>query len=262
MPTVLITGASAGIGEALAREFARHDHDLILVARSASKLEALAEEFIDTYSIDARAIPVDLAKRSGAKGLVHALREDNTQIDILVNNAGVMEHGPFAQMPRSAHRRLIDLNIAGLTDLLNEFLPAMVERGSGRILNVASIAAFQPIPSLATYAATKAYVLSLTESLAEELRGTGVSITALCPGFTATRMLHDVQDDNQALKRIPDILISQADDVAKDGYRACMRGDVICVPGHLNLATTIAGRALPRWIVRQLSGLFGRLTAG
>ncbi|MFK7888337.1 MAG: SDR family NAD(P)-dependent oxidoreductase [Gammaproteobacteria bacterium] len=261
-PTALVTGASAGIGEALAKQFALHNHNLILAARSADKLDALASELAADHGIEVQVISVDLAKRNGAKNLAQSIREQGLEVDILVNNAGVMEHGRFVDMPMKAQRGLIDLNISGLTSLLHELLPAMVARGSGRVLNVASIAAFQPIPSLATYAATKAYVLSLTESLAEELSGTGVSITALCPGFTATRMLHDVQKDNAALTRIPGLLISRVEDVAKDGYNACMSGDVICVPGPLNLATTIAGRALPRWVVRRLSGIFGRLTAG
>lgn len=261
MPTTLITGASAGIGEALARQFAARDHDLILAARSEDKLAQLAESLSDKYSVQTTVVPADLAKRSGASKLAKAVQALDLEVDVLVNNAGVMEYGLFVDMSAAANRRVMDLNIAGLTGLLNEFLPGMVERGCGRVLNVASVAAFQPIPSLATYAASKAYVLSLTESLAEELAGTGVSITALCPGFTATNMLHDVQKDHSALTRIPGIMISSVEDVAKDGYAACMRGEVICVPGPLNLVTTIAGRALPRWVVRRLSGLFGRLAA-
>jgi len=129
----------------------------------------------------------------------------------------------------------------------------------GRVLNVASIAAFQPIASLATCAATKAYVLSLTESLAEELKGSGVTVTALCPGITATQMMATAQQDSPGLK-LPDFLIGDAAQVAADGFDACMRGDVIKVSGAVNLATTLASRATPKWLIRRISGALGRIT--
>jgi short-subunit dehydrogenase len=126
------------------------------------------------------------------------------------------------------------------------------------VLNVASIAAFQPVPTLATYAATKAYVLSLTESLAEELRGSGVSATALCPGITATHMLSSAVETNAQLAKLPSFLIGDVDAVAAEGYRACMAGEVIRVPGLINLAATVAGRATPKWLLRRVAGAFGR----
>ena len=143
--------------------------------------------------------------------------------------------------------------------MLSQFLPPMVKRGKGRILNVASIAAFQPVPSLATYAATKAYVLSLSESLAEELTGTGVTVTALCPGITATNMVANVKEKSSGLK-IPEFIIGDVEDVAAQGYRACIKGDAICVPGAVNLAATITGRATPKWLLRRISGVMGRYT--
>ena len=149
---------------------------------------------------------------------------------------------------------MIDLNVSGLTAMLTQFVPAMVKRGHGRVLNVASIASFQPVPSLATYAATKAYVLSLTESLAEELKGSGVTITALCPGITATSMLTGATQSNPQLAKLPGFLIGDVDAVAADGYRALMRGKVIKVPGAVNLAGTVAGRATPKWLLRRISG--------
>ncbi|MFK8016524.1 MAG: SDR family NAD(P)-dependent oxidoreductase [Gammaproteobacteria bacterium] len=262
MQTALITGASSGIGAALAKLFARNGHRLILAARSVDKLEALAQELESDFAVPAHVQQADLARRGSAKRLSAAVRELNVDIDVLVNNAGVMEHGYFTDMPQSKHKRMIDLNISGLTSMLNTFLPGMVERGAGRILNVASVAAFQPLPSLATYAATKAYVLSLTESLAEELAGTGVTVTALCPSFTATPMLKGAQDGSPALKNMPKFLISDVDDVAKSGFDACLRGDVISVPGALNLAATVTGRAMPKWLLRRLSGVVGRYTSG
>ena len=144
--------------------------------------------------------------------------------------------------------------------MLAYFVPPMVARGHGRILNVASIAAFQPVPSLATYAATKAYVLSLTESLSEELKGTGVSITALCPGITATNMLRKAKKASSQLAQLPSFLIGDAELVATEGYEACIKGDVISVPGMLNLATILASRATPKWLLRRISGAVARTT--
>lgn len=261
MGTVMVTGASSGIGEALAKIFAKGGFDLILVARSADKLKKLAAGLKVEYGVHVWVEPADLSRRTAAKNLAASLRQQDIDVDILVNNAGVLEPGRFVDMPAVDHKRLIDLNVSGLTNMLNHFLPPMVARGDGRVLNVASIAAFQPVPNLATYAATKAYVLSLTESLAEELSGSGVTITALCPGVTATNMVSNAQQKSSGLKKIPDFMISNAKDVAAQGYRACLRGDVICVPGTLNLATTITGRAMPKWLVRRISGIIGRFTA-
>lgn len=257
----MITGASSGIGEALAGLFAKGQHDLVLVARSEEKLEKLAKQLKREYKIDVWVEPADLSRRTAGKTLAASMRKQNINIDVLVNNAGVLEHEPFVDMPESDHKRLIDLNVSGLTNMLNHFLPPMVERGKGRILNVASIAAFQPVPGLATYAATKAYVLSLSESLAEELLGSGVTVTALCPGITATGMVSSAQEKSSGLKKIPAFLIGDVYDVASQGYKACMRGDVICVPGTLNLATTLTGRAIPKWLLRRLSGVVGRYTS-
>tara|TARA_R110000823_G_scaffold27609_8_gene80358 strand:+ start:16770 stop:17558 length:789 start_codon:yes stop_codon:yes gene_type:complete len=258
MQTVLISGASSGIGKALAGIFAREGYDLVLVARTRNALEQLAEKLMAQYAIQVQVEPLDLSKRGAAKKLAASLTAQAIEIDILVNNAGVLEHGSFVEIGAVSHQRLIDLNISGLTGMLDHFLPAMVERGSGRVLNVASIAAFQPVPTLATYAATKAYVLSLTESLSEELKGSGVSVTALCPGITATNMVSSVQQSSPGLKQIPDFVIGDVDDVARQGFRACLKGEVICVPGAINLATTVAGRAVPKWLLRRVSGIVGR----
>ena len=142
--------------------------------------------------------------------------------------------------------------------MLAQFVPPMVARGHGRILTVASIAAFQPVPSLATDAATKAYVLSLTESLSEELLGTGVTVTALCPGITATHMLAAASAASPALAKLPAFVISDVDAVANSGYQACMKGEVIDVPGVLNQAATLAGRVAPKWLLRSMTGVIGR----
>ncbi|MFT6285935.1 MAG: short-subunit dehydrogenase [Alcanivorax sp.] len=255
--TVVITGASSGIGEELAKLFARNDYDLVLVARSADKLKTLAGQLKQDAGVRVLVEPADLSRRGAAKKLSSTLSEQGIDVDILVNSAGVLEHGSFIDASAASQQGMIDLNVSGLTSMLNQFLPPMVKRGKGRILNVASIAAFQPIPSLATYAATKAYVLSLSESLAEELSGTGVSVTALCPGITATNMFTTAQKKSGGLK-VPDFLVGDVEDVAAQGYRGCLRGDVICVPGAINQAVTITGRATPKWLLRRISGVMGR----
>jgi len=256
--TVLITGASSGIGEALAHRFARGGYQLVLVARSIDKLEALAASLSAAHGIKAWAAPADLSQPDAAQQLIAAMNRARRSIDILVNNAGVLEHAAFVDMPAGRHQQLIDLNVAGLTAMLAQFLPPMVERGHGRVLNVASIAAFQPVPFLATYAATKAYVLSLTESLSEELKGSGVSITALCPGITATHMLDSARQHSGGLTKLPGFVVGDATAVADEGYRACLRGEVIRVPGALNQAGILASRASPKWLLRRVSGALAR----
>ena len=256
--TALITGASSGIGEALARCFARDGHRLVLVARSNGKLRALAAALKAEHGTQVDVMPADLAVPGAAETLAAALRRKRRVVDVLVNNAGVLEHGAFVALGAPSHLRLIDLNVSGLTAMLAAFAPAMLARGHGRVLNVASIAAFQPVPGLASYAATKAYVLSLTESLAEEWRGSGVSITALCPGITATGMLASAAQANSRLASLPAFLVGEVGAVAEEGYRACLAGDVICVPGLLNQAAMVAGRATPKWLLRRIAGVLGR----
>jgi hypothetical protein len=255
---VLVTGASSGIGEALARCFARNGHRLVLVARRAGTLRRLAANLSAEFGVPALALPADLSRPQAAPALAARLARRRVAVDVLVNNAGVLEAGLFARMPARAHRQMIDLNVSGLAAMLAQFVPRMVRRGRGRILNVASIAAFQPVPTLATYAATKAFVLSLSESLAEELRDSGVTVTALCPGFTATPMLNRASKANARLARLPAVLVGDVEAVAAEGYRACMAGEVVAVPGALNVAATTAARAAPKWLVRRVAGALGR----
>lgn len=259
-PTALVTGASSGIGEALAGCFAAAGHDLVLVARSADKLHALADTLQVRHGVKVRVEPADLSEPRAVSALAARLGRARVAVDVLVNNAGVLAQGSFVRQGAEVHQQMIDLNIAGLTAMLTAFVPPMVKRGAGRVLNVASIASFQPVPSLATYAATKAYVLSLTESLSEELRGSGVSITALCPGITATHMLDAAIEANAQVSRIPGLLIGNVEAVARQGFDACMAGEVICVPGAVNQAAVLASRSTPRWLLRRVAGLFGRQT--
>ncbi|MFI4930762.1 MAG: SDR family NAD(P)-dependent oxidoreductase [Burkholderiales bacterium] len=256
--TALVTGASSGIGEALARRFAAGGYHLVLVARSGDKLKSLAATLSAAHGVKTWVVATDLSQPDAAKKLAASMKRARRPIDVLVNNAGVLAHGAFVDMPNGKHQQLIDLNVAGLTALLAQFVPAMVARGHGRVLNVASIAAFQPVPSLATYAATKAYVLSLTESLSEELKGTGVSITALCPGITATHMLESAQQASKELTKLPGFMVGSAEAVADEGFDACIHGEVIRVPGALNLAAILAARATPKWLLRRVSGAMVR----
>ncbi len=256
--TALVTGASAGIGEQLARCFAAGGFDLVLVARSADKLRALAAVLQTAHGREVHAIAADLSRPGAAEALAAKLERQGLVVDVLVNNAGVLEQGAFCDIAPARHQELVALNVAGLTAMLSQFLPGMRERRWGRVLNVASIAAFQPVPSLATYAATKAYVLSLTEALSEELKGSGVTITALCPGITDTQMVRGAVQANGELARVPAFMIGDAAQVAAEGYRACLRGEVIRVPGALNLAGTLAARATPKWLLRGLSGALVR----
>jgi uncharacterized protein len=261
-PVALVTGASSGIGEVLAQCFARAGHDVILVARSADKLKSLASALEAAHGISALALSADLSVAGAAAALFEVLQAKQRHVDVLVNCAGVLYQGSFLGMDAAKHQQIIDLNISGVTAMLSAFLPDMVARAGvdspKRVLNVASIAAFQPIPTLASYAASKAYVLSLSESLAEELKGTGVTVTALCPGMTATHMLSAAAGANNKVSRIPSFMVGDVNEVAQAGFDACMKGQAICVPGAINLATTLATRATPKWLVRKVGGLLGR----
>lgn len=246
--TALITGASSGIGEALAREFAGRDFDLIITARRKANLEALQAEL--SHQVQVQVVSVDLAT---SEGLAQLLAEIQTPVDVLVNNAGIAHSGSFHQQSEAEIDNLLNLNVVALTKLTQAILPKMIEKGAGRILNVASVASFQPVPSLAAYAATKAYVLSLTESLSEELRGTGVTATALCPGLTKTALLDEVQGFD-----IPVGIASTPEDVAREGVDAMMRREVIRVPGIANQAALAWAKHQPRWLVRGIGGMLAR----
>jgi short-subunit dehydrogenase len=251
----LITGASSGIGEALAREFARQDYDLIITARRSDRLEALARELRELVNVDI--ITCDLGEALGARHLTQAIDALGKDVDILVNNAGIAHGDDFHGSDFEKVEQLIALNVSALTHLTHHFIQPMVKRGAGKILNVASVAAFQPVPSMAAYAASKAFVLSLTESLSEELRGTGVSITALCPGLTKTELVEDLMAQD-----VPEFMMSSTKEVAREGYSALMANEVIRIPGVANQAAVTWAQHQPRWLVRGVGGLFARFKPG
>ena len=247
---VLVTGASAGIGRELARAFASRRFDLVLAARTETAIEALGRELAATHAVRVKTMPVDLSLPGAPRAMAEALDEAGVEVGVLVNNAGVLSEGPFAAGALDDQLGLLQINVVALTALTRLFLPGMIARGQGRILNVASIAAFVPLPQLAIYAAAKAYVLSLTEAVGEELKGTGVTATALCPGLTDTAMMQA-----SGLGRpIPKVLMMAPKDVAEAGCAACLKGETICVPGLANKLFTGGAPLVPKGLVRAIGG--------
>ena len=248
-PVALVTGASAGIGRELARILAREGHDLVLVARREPELTALAAELKERYAADSRVITSDLSKARAAQTLVKELGP-SAQIDVLVNNAGFGGHGAFYERNREEDLRQIAVNITALTDLTRLLLPGMVERRRGRILNVASTAAFQPGPFMAVYYATKAYVLSFSQALAEELSGTGVTVTTLCPGVTETEFQRVAGVEDVPLTKGP--LSMSAAAVAEAAYKGMAHGKLLVIPGVHNKVGAQATRLAPRRVILKV----------
>ncbi len=250
MPTVLITGASGGIGYELAKLFARDHHNLVLVARSAAKLAQVATE-LQTHGVTVKTIALDLAAPPAPKFLFDQLQREGVAVDILINNAGFGAYGDFAQMPEAEILGQIDLNIRALTELTRLFLPPMVQRRSGRIMNVASTAAFQPGPLMAVYYATKAYILSFSEAIANELRHTGVTVTCFCPGATHTEFAKRAGVENSRLFK--QVGAMSAEKVGLDGYRAVMEGRTLAYSGVHNWVVAQSTRFAPRKMVTAIS---------
>ncbi len=255
---ILITGASAGIGREMAGVFAANGHDLVLVARRETELVSLARQLKRAHGIMATVLPADLTDEDAPAELLEELDERQLDVEVLVNNAGVLNGGAFRRMSEADIDAMLRLNIWSLTRMARLFAERMVTRGQGRIANVASIAAFQAVPSLAVYAATKAYVLSLSEALTEELKGHGVTVTAICPGFTDTDMLRNPNALPGKEVAVPSALVMQPDKVASEAYRAIMGGDAVKVTGLINSLTTTGSRLLPRGLVRSVSGMLAR----
>ncbi|MDP9142107.1 MAG: SDR family oxidoreductase [Pseudomonadota bacterium] len=253
--TALITGASAGIGAALAREFAKNGHDVILVARSIGKLKKLSAELAKKYDVRAIALPSDLGVSGAAEALYSQISKRRSQVDYLVNNAGLLHEGSFWETPLAAHQQLLQLNIGALTALTHLFLPAMIERKRGRILNLASTSAFQPIPYLSTYAASKAFVLSFSEALNIELKGKGVKITALCPGFTETEMISKASGKSMSVPFVRNLTVEE---VAREGYAACVAGKPLYINGASNRAMIALSSLQPRWSQRLITEIIAK----
>ncbi len=247
---VLITGASGGIGYELAKLFARDRHNLILVARSAGKLSQVAKE-LEAMSVRVKTLPLDLTDSPAPRSLFDQLQREGVAVDILINNAGFGAYGEFATMPETEILGQISLNITALTELSRLFLPAMVERRFGRIMNVASTAGFQPGPLMAVYYATKAYVISFSEAIANEVKDSGVTVTCFCPGATHTGFASRAGNDKtRVFKRAA---VMPADKVALDGYRAVMEGRTLAISGMQNWLTAQSTRFAPRKLVTAIS---------
>ena len=247
----LVTGASSGIGAELARQHAAHGGSLVLVARREERLRSLLDDLRDSYGTDGVVIAMDLAGAGAARELFDRLEARGIVVDILVNNAGFGGWGPFSGRPWVDDDAMIRLNVMALTELSRLFLPGMIDRGRGRILNVASVAGFVPGPLQAVYYATKAYVLSLSEALAVEISTSGVTVTALCPGPTASEFMDRAHMEGVRLFRFG---AATASSVARAGYRGMLKGRPVVVPGLANKILVQSLRVSPRALVRRLSG--------
>lgn len=241
--TALVTGASSGIGLELARVFAKNGHNVILSARSGDQLEDIAAELQSQYGVQASVVVADLADPKGAQGLYEDVKRNGAQIDYLVNDAGVGVYGRFIETDMQEELEMIQINATSLYVLTKLFLPEMVQRGSGKVLQLASVVSKAPNPLQAVYAATKAFIYNLTLSLAQELKDTGVTMTALQPGATDTEFFTNAGADDTKIYRETDL--SDPADVAQDGYDALMKGESHVVSGFKNKAQMFMGNFMP-----------------
>lgn len=248
--TALITGASAGIGRELAKLFAADHYNLVLVARNGARLAEFADELQNQFGVAAKSFPLDLTAPSAPQFLFDQLSREGVEVDVVVNNAGYGKRGAFAQISAEESLGQIQLNITALTHLTKLFLQPMLERRSGKILNVASTAGFQPGPLMAVYYATKAYVISFSEALANELQGTGVSVTCLCPGPTDTEFQGRAGTEDSLFKKMRPM---DAETVAREGYQALLKGKPLVISGFKNWLLAESLRISPRRLVTAIS---------
>src|SRR5437667_2737045 len=255
MNTTLITGASSGIGEAFARKLATQGHDLVLVARSEDKLIALCNELGRNHNIRAQYVALDLSEPDAPARLLAETRERNLEIDFLINNAGFGSMGDFTKLDPESELKMIDLNVRSLVELTHRFLAPMRERKSGSIINVASTAAFQPVPFMATYAATKAFVLSFSEALREENRPYGIKVMALCPGVTDTNFFAAAQ-----MQKPPGRIAQTPDQVVDTALRGLKRGKAHIISGWTNFFMIESERLVPRSLSARVAATVLRKT--
>ncbi len=252
-PIALVTGASSGIGHSFARLLARDGHDLVLVARDSGRLETLAKQLDVEHGAASEVLPADLTDRAQLARVEARLR-GTPPVDVLINNAGFGTFGKFHELDIEGEDREVQLNVTALMRLTHAALGPMVQRGKGSVLNVSSIAGMQPVPGDATYAATKAFVLDFTEALHEELRGTGVHMTVVCPGFTRTEFQERASYNP---RHVPVFMWQSPDEVAAAALGALAKNRATCVPGALNrVAATLSGMA-PHAVSRRVSGRVG-----
>jgi short-subunit dehydrogenase len=256
---ILITGASIGIGKEIAENFARDGKDLILVARNKSKLEELAKTWKAKYNVQVDAIEKDLSIAGASQELALVIRKKKWKVDVLVNNAGFGLNGEFLKNEFNQESTMVHLNVNALHELSHIFLPEMISSESKLrgILNVASTAAFQPGPYMSNYYATKAYVLSLSEGLHEELLKTGVHVTCLCPGPTKTEFFDRANMKENSMLKNP-LLLSTAKSVADKGYAGFLKNQAIVIPGIFNSLLAQSPRITPRFLVRKIASFMNR----
>jgi short-subunit dehydrogenase len=249
--TCLVTGASSGIGADIARSLAGRGHGVTLVARREARLAALAGELRDRERVRVETVGCDLGDADARDHLSAQIQERGLKVEVLVNNAGFGSGGRFDRLDAARELEMVRLNVEAVVDLCGRYVPGMVRRGRGAVLNVASTAAFQPLPRQATYAASKAFVLSFTDALHEELSGAGVTATTLCPGPVKTEFLDNAGIEAQGL---PAFVLSGPADVAEAGVKGLEKGRRVVVPGPLNRAGALGGQHTPRGVLLKLAG--------
>jgi uncharacterized protein len=256
--TALVTGASSGIGQAFAELLAEKGYALILTARRRDRLEALAAALSARHHVAAHIIVADLSQPGAASAIAAELRDKDLKVDFLVNNAGYGVPGSYTSVPWADHSRFLQVMVTAVLDLTYQLLPAMVERGWGRIINIASVAGMVPAPAGHTlYGASKAFLIRFSEALAAENMSRGVHVTAVCPGFTWSEF-HDVTGTRDKMNQVPAVLWLTAADVAREGYDAVMRGEPVTINGRIYRLLVWLNGALPRRLSRWVSGLAGR----
>jgi short-subunit dehydrogenase len=249
--TILITGASSGIGADLARQLAERGYNVTLTARRRERLEELADELREAHDVHVDVETCDLGDEDERKKLIAKLQKGEREVVGVCNNAGFGKVGRFLNLELDSELSVVKLNVEAVHHLTAAFLPRMVEQGSGAILNVASTAAFQPLPGFATYAASKAFVHSFSEAIHSEVAGSGVSVTSLCPGFTKTEFEEAAGAEEQAQK-LPGFTWMESEDVARQGVEGMVSGKRSVVPGMINKVTSTSGRFLPRTVLLPL----------
>ena len=250
-PLAMVTGASSGIGLAFAEVLAADGHDLVLVARRADRLHALAQRLQALHRVHAHVVTADLGLIGEPERIASWLQGRRLELDVLVNNAGYALSGSFNDSSLEDHRRWLEVMVTSPVLLTRLILPSMLARGRGRIVNVASIAAFVPDPTGSLYNAAKSVMVGETRAIARDVKGTGVTLTAVCPGFTESEF-HDVAGTRGFLNRLPGFVWMDAAEVARIGWRAAQRGQVVCVTGWVNILFTALGRIFPHFLIDVL----------
>jgi hypothetical protein len=256
--TALVTGASAGIGKAFAELLAERGYGLVLTARRRDRLDELASRLTGKHGIPTHVVVADLAEPAASAQIADAVRAQGLHIDVLINNAGYGVPGSYVSVAWADHQRFMQIMMTAVCDLTYRLLPPMVERGWGRVINIASVAGMVPAPAGHTlYGASKAFIIRFSEALAAENAPKGVNVTAVCPGFTYSEF-HDVTGTRQQMSSMPSMLWLDAHDVAREGYDAVMRGDSVVVNGRIYRFLLWLMGIVPKGIVKAVSGRAGR----